>query len=77
MMFLSKLMLLPEPGENSLNALCPFDPGDDLASAEQHEFRNAPYAESRRKGRVLLGIDLDDGSLSRQFLRYCSHRRRE
>jgi hypothetical protein len=25
----------------------------------------------------LLGIDLDDGCLSRQILRYCSHRRRE
>lgn len=69
--------MLPEPGENSLNALCPGEPGDDLAAVEQHKFRNAPNAESCRKGRVLLGIDLDDGCLSRQFLRYRSHRRRE
>lgn len=71
------LRMLPEPGENSLNALCPGEPGDDLAAAKQHEFRNAPYAESCREGRVLLGIDLDDGCLSRQSLPYCSHRRRE
>jgi hypothetical protein len=69
--------MLPEPGQNSLDALRSFDPGDDLAAAEQHEVRYAPYSEPCRKGRVLLGIDLDDGCLSRQFLRYCSHRRRE
>lgn len=69
--------MLPEPGENSLDALSPCEPGDDLAAAEQHEVRYAPYTEPYRKGRVLLGIDLDDGCLSRQFLRYCSHRRRE
>ena len=71
------LLMLPEPGENSLNALSPGEPGDDLAAAKQYEIRNAPNAESRRKGRVLLGIDLDDGNLSRQFFRNCSHRRRE
>lgn len=71
------LLMLPEPGENSLNALRPGEPGDDLATAEQHKVRYAPYAEPSRKGRVLLGIDLDDGCLSRQFFRYCSHRRRE
>ncbi len=70
-------MVLPEPGENSLNALCPGEPGDDLASGKQHDVRNTPYTDSCRKGRVLLGIDLDDGCLTRQYLRYCSHRRRE
>jgi hypothetical protein len=69
--------MLPEPGQNSFDALRPFDLGNALAAAEQHEARYAPYTEPCRKGRVLLGIDLDDGCLSRQFLRYCSHRRRE
>ena len=69
--------MLPEPGENSLNALCPGKPGDDCAALEQSEVRNALNAESCRKGRVFLGVDLNDGCLSRQFFRYCSHRRRE
>jgi len=66
-----------EPGENCLDALCPGEPGYNPAATEQHEGRNAPHLESRRKGLVLLGIDLDDGRFSRQFLRHCSHRRCE
>ena len=69
--------MLPEPGEYSLNALCPGEPGDDLAAFKQREVRKAPHAESSREGRVFLCVDLDDGRLSRQFFCYGTHRRRE
>lgn len=69
--------MLTEPGENRLNALRSREPVEDLAAAEQHELRNAPHAESRRKGQILLGIDLDDSRFSSQFLCYGPHRRRE
>jgi hypothetical protein len=71
------LSVLPEPGENCLNALRPGEAGDDPAASEQHQVRYAPHPEPRPKGLVLLGVDLDDDRFSGQFLRYCSHHRRE
>jgi hypothetical protein len=73
-----KELYLPiTPSQKSPSRLRPCQLIDDPPVSKQKHDRYAPHIKTPCKRRVFLGIDLNDGRLSRQQFRHFSHRRCE
>ncbi len=76
--FRQKSLPVPvEPGNNRFRRLCAGQLLDDFSISQQHDDRDAAYAETGCQCRILLGIYLHHCRFAGKSFSNCSHRRCE
>lgn len=71
-------LLMPlKPGKYRVSLLGPGQLGNNFATPQQLDDRNAAHTKAGRQGRIVLGIDLHNCRLAGDSFGNCSHRRCE